>query len=161
MKRRAIVLAALFVATIVSALCYIFLEGNTNVKSAAKDSVKELMPNLSAAVKTNTSVIKNAYMDTQIKFSETDIKQSYLYKSGENLIKNAKADLKSGNIYNKKRMEENTDDPFAKLLNFNFDNDNQDVSDNFIDSSPTEKTDSSSNTYNLDFDEDTKSSSRT
>ena len=109
----------------------------SSVKSAAKDSAKELMPNLSAAVKTNTSVIKNAYMDTQIKFSETDIKQSYLFKSGENLIKNAKADLKSGNIYNKKRMEENTDDPFAKLLNFNFDDPDNDTFNTADDKEPT------------------------
>ena len=109
----------------------------SSVKSAAKDSAKELMPNLSAAVKTNTSVIKNAYIDTQIKFSETDIKQSYLFKSGENLIKNAKADLKSGNIYNKKRMEENTDDPFAKLLNFNFDDPDNDTFNTADDKEPT------------------------
>ena len=39
MKRRTIVLAALFVATIVSALCYIFLEGNTNEPYTIKNGM--------------------------------------------------------------------------------------------------------------------------
>ena len=71
-----------------------------SIKSAGKETAKSLIPNLSSAISTNKTVIQTAYTDTRTKFTEIDIKNNYLFKSGKNLIKNAMSDLKTGNLNN-------------------------------------------------------------
>lgn len=128
--------------------------------SLAKDTAKDLMPNLSSTIKNNARFIKTTYQDTSSKFKETDLKENYLFKSGNDLIKNAMSDIRTGNINNKERQQKNTEDPFAKLLNFNFDSED-DLSDMFADDKSAPDTLSDLSDLSLDLDAETKNDIKT
>ena len=132
-----------------------------STKSLAKDTAKDLMPNLSNTISNNARFIKTTYQDTSIKFKETDLKESFLFKSGNDLIKNAMSDIRTGNFHNKERQQKNTADPFAKLLNFDFDSED-DLSDMFADDkSAPEDTSSDLSNMSLDLDAETKTDIKT
>ena len=137
---------------------------SNSLKSLAGATTRDLMPNLTRSIKSNTAYVKTVYNNVYDKIKETDIKQNYIYKSGNNIIKNSLNDIKTGNIYNSQRQKKNSDDPFAQLLNFDF-------SDAGIDSSFSGNGDNEESTaggneagnsfnaqdFSLDLDVDTKS----
>lgn len=124
-------------------------------KSLLSDTANDMMPNLSSAIKKNARFTKTTYTNFKDKYKETDIKDSYLYQSGTNLIKNTISDIKSGNLNNKERVKKNTDDPFEKLLNFDFDDENS-LSEAFKEEAPGGM-DSEPTISEVTFDADTKS----
>lgn len=139
------------------------------VKSAGSivgDTASDIMPNLSSALKSNTRYIKTTYKAAKDKVREGDIKESYLFKSGQNIIKNAVSDIKTGKINNKQRQREKSDDMFSQLLNFDFDNMESEenlIDDAFIKDQPEEdKSEEIINDLNnITLDEETRTDIKT
>ena len=144
-----------------------------SIKNTGLDVASSIMPNLTSAVKSNARFIKTQYTEIKDTIGETDIRDSFLYKSGRDLIKNSLSDIKSGKFNNKERKTINKDDPFSQLLNFDFDSFDNDTDSNIDDAFGSDndreilKNSSDNNinldsfNLNLDLDEDTKSDIKT
>jgi cell wall-associated NlpC family hydrolase len=80
----------------------------------------DLMPTVKATMENNKNYVSEVYNSIKEKTAPADIKQTYPYKTGEEILRNIKADWKSGELFNKKRQQE-AEDNFFSEMGFNFD----------------------------------------
>jgi len=89
---------------------------------ATTSAFGDLMPTVKSTMQNNSNYIAEVYSSSKEKLTPADIQQTYPYKSATNLIRNAINDLKSGELFNKKRQDQAEQDFFKDIgFDFNFD----------------------------------------
>lgn len=95
--------------------------------SATVSAFGDVMPTVKSNAESNKTYVAETYATSKEKMNDNDIKNTYIYRSGRDLINNAIKDLKSGNLYNNDRLKQAENQSFKDMGfdfdNFNFDND--------------------------------------
>lgn len=122
-----------------------------SVGYATASAFGDMIPTVKNTMENNKNYIANAYSMSKERLNPTDIKQTLAYKSGQELVKNAIADLKSGQIYNKQRQKEAQKQSLKDMgLDFDFDSFNFDLDGNASSSeSETNESGNVTNTQNI------------
>ncbi|ALN97942.1 hypothetical protein Bp8pS_263 [Bacillus phage vB_BpuM-BpSp] len=93
--------------------------GNSTVSA-----IGDLLPNVKNSAMQTKDYVSQTYRAGRDNLNGSSVKQTYAYKSTQELIGNAIKDLKSGNLYNKKRQQEKENESLKELgFDFDFDTD--------------------------------------
>jgi cell wall-associated NlpC family hydrolase len=87
---------------------------------ATTSAFGDLMPTVKTTMTSNKNYIAEAYNTSREKLAPSDLKQTYIFKTTDELIRNVKSDWKSGEWFNKKRQKE-AEDKFFKDMGFDLD----------------------------------------
>lgn len=82
----------------------------------------DMMPSMKNSGIDSKNYIAEVYNSSREKVTPNEVKQTYIYKSGQQLINNAIRDLKSGNFYNKERQQQASNDSFKEMFGIDLDN---------------------------------------
>jgi cell wall-associated NlpC family hydrolase len=89
---------------------------------ATTSAFGDLMPTVKNTMQNNRNYIAEAYKTARDNSSGSDFKNTYIYKTTEDLLKNVKNDWRSGEWFNKKRQKEAEDNFFKNMgMDFDFD----------------------------------------
>jgi hypothetical protein len=72
---------------------------------ASANAFKDMVPSIRSTMSSNKNYVAQAYSTTRERLNPEDIRRTQVYKSGEEMIKNAISDLKSGKLYNAERAK--------------------------------------------------------
>lgn len=114
-----------------------------SVGFASTDLIREISPTTIDFVGTNINSVREIYdnkknNDQSSRNRDKKLISNDYYKLGQNYIKNAMSDIKSGKLYNKERLESTYDDGFElDDFDFSFGDDDFDNSDDNNEESPT------------------------
>jgi len=121
-----------------------------STRHASMDVLRNMAPSLNNTIEDNAKFMKEIYQVKKDKINDGKIKETYIYKTTEEMIKNAIADLKSGNLYNTDRLEGKTAE-IAKEMGLEFDLGEMDFSEDFVeDKSGKTKKETKNNITNVD-----------
>lgn len=92
----------------------------SSVKNSSFDAVKQLNPAINNTLTNNKRYIAQKYNSVKDNVTTGSVKDNFVYRSAEELIRNSINDLKSGNLYNNERSDDNKKKMLADM-GFDFD----------------------------------------